>query len=239
MSIARSFVFLAYAVLCVCGAFVQVPQIAILNSQPFALARADLLGIQYTPTALNSTVSDLPAFALSLDAEFAPNMSQEKFAALHRAYAFSATASRVIYNPVNRYRFTDFLPPLLQATNALHFHTQRANFSLPDVLTGHDQPAVCQSTQLSVNCWGFLFDALTSLERSKLAFTLSVAHTQVAWAVLSDPSTSNFVKSTDTVRDFATNATARNLDLRPGDYVLIFHQNPGDASPYLDRTTTD
>ncbi len=104
--------------------FVAVEQVSLINSAPFKLARVDRLHIPYVNIAYNSTVSGLPAFALSLDAQFEAALSPTQFDALMETYAFSATTSRVKFRPGTRYRLTDFLPPIMQATNTLHFHTQ-------------------------------------------------------------------------------------------------------------------
>jgi hypothetical protein len=105
------------------AAFVAVPQNILTDPSLLHLTRADALSIPYRPFAYNSTVADLPAFRLSLDAHFPP-LTQQQFYALMHAYSFGSTKSRVIYNSSATYRFTDFLPPLLQALSTLHFHTQ-------------------------------------------------------------------------------------------------------------------
>ena len=105
------------------AAFVAVPQNILTDPSLLHLTRADALSIPYVPFAYNSSVADLPAFRLSLDAQFPP-LTQQQFHALMHAYSFGSTKSRVIYNSSATYRFTDFLPPLLQALSTLHFHTQ-------------------------------------------------------------------------------------------------------------------
>jgi hypothetical protein len=204
------------------AAFVAVPQSIVSDGALLKLARADNLRVPYAAFAYNSSVADLPAFRLSLDAAFQP-MSRAQFDALMAAYSFGATPSRVMYKASATYRFTDFLPPLLQALNSLHFHTQYNNFTLPDVVTGEQSPAKCQRAQLSINCWGFAYDALRSAQAQKPFFTLSVAHSQVAWSVLTDPAFSVAIRSSNSTPDFFSNASTRNRELQPGDYILIYH----------------
>ena len=204
------------------AAFVAVPQSLVSDASLLRLARAESLHIPYSAIAYNSTVADLPAFRLSLDAQFAA-LTQAQFDGLLAQYSFGVSKSRVFYNASASYRFTDFLPPLLQALSTLHFHTQYCNFSLPDVLTGQQTPAVCQRTQLSINCWGFAYDALLSAQELKPFFTLSVAHSQVAWGVLTDPALSLPLRYSNSTPDFFRNTTARNSGLQPGDFFLIFH----------------
>ena len=205
------------------AAFVAVPQHTLIDPSLLHLARASALRIPYNPIAYNSTVADLPAFRLSLDALF-PALTQQQFDALMSAYSFGTTKSRVTYNSSASYRFTDFLPPLLQALSTLHFHTQHHNFTLPDVLTDQLAPAVCQCTQLSINCWGFAYDVLISSQTQKPYFTLSLAHPQVAWSVLTSAAFSLPLQNSTSTPDFFTNATERNIGLQAGDYILIYHQ---------------
>jgi hypothetical protein len=204
------------------AAFVAVPQQLISDPSLLRLERADALRIQYSAIAYNSSVADLPAFRLSLDAQFG-SLSQQQFDSLLAVYSFGSSKSRVVYNSSATYRFTDFLPPLLQAVSTLHFHTQYSNYSLPDVLTGQESAALCQRTQLSINCWGFAYDVLLSSQSHKPFFTLSVAHSQVAWSVLASPLFSKPLQSSNSTPDFFTNATARYTGMHPGDYFLIFH----------------
>jgi hypothetical protein len=204
------------------AAFVAVPQSLVRDASLLRLARAESLRIPYSAIAYNSSVADLPAFRLSLDAQFAA-LTQGQFDGLLQQYSFGLSKSRVIYNASASYRFTDFLPPLMQALSSLHFHTQYCNFSLPDVLTGQQAPAVCQRTQLSINCWGFAYDVLLSAQELKQFFTLSVAHSQVAWGVLTDPALSLPLRYSSSTPDFFSNASARNSGLQPGDFFLIFH----------------
>jgi hypothetical protein len=219
------------------AAFVAVPQQLISDPSVLRLARADALHIQYSAIAYNSSVADLPAFRLSLDARF-PSLTLQQFEALFAVYSFGSSKSRVIYNSSATYHFSDFLPPLLQAVNTLHFHTQYGNYSLPDVLTGQESAALCQRTQLSINCWGFAYDVLLSSQTHKPMFTLSIAHSQVAWSVLTSPSFSAPLQSSDSTPDFFINATARYTGLIPGDYFLIFHDRcPPSPLPKLSSST--
>jgi hypothetical protein len=212
------------------AAFVAVPQQLISDPSVLRLARADALRIQYSAIAYNSSVADLPAFRLSLDARFT-SLTPQQFDALFAVYSFGSSKSRVIYNSSATYHFSDFLPPLLQAVNTLHFHTQYGNYSLPDVLTGQESAALCQRTQLSINCWGFAYDVLLSSQTHKPMFTLSVAHSQVAWSVLTSPFFSAPLQSSNSTPDFFTNATARYTGLIPGDYFLIFHDRCEPSPP--------
>ncbi len=136
-----------------------------------------------------------------------------------------------MYNSSASYHFTDFLPPLLQAVSTLHFRTQYNNYSLPNVLTGQESATVCQRTQLSINCWGFAYDVLLSSQSYKPFFTLSVAHSQVAWSILTSPISSIALQSSNSTPDFFTNATARYNGLQPGDYFLIFHDRHPSPPP--------
>jgi hypothetical protein len=105
------------------------------------------------------------------------------------------------------------------------------NFTLPDVLTGQLSPAACQRTQLSINCWGFAYDVLLSAQSNKQFFTLSLAHPQVAWSVLTAAAFSLPLQSSNSTPDFFTNASVRNSGLLPGDYILIYHQRQPPPCP--------
>ena len=132
------------------------------------LAAADRLGIRYIGIAKDAGKSaSLPGFALSLNAKFGKLPNETMFRALLREYCgWSETKSRIVWDPQLEYTLLDFLPPLMQATSGLHFHssrTQPSRVGLPSFVGNRIKKYDRTSTTdvlLTTNCWGFAWEVL-------------------------------------------------------------------------------
>mmetsp|Transcript_27936 Transcript_27936/g.58548 ORF Transcript_27936/g.58548 Transcript_27936/m.58548 type:complete len:493 (+) Transcript_27936:302-1780(+) len=208
--------------------------------------------------------ASIPQFALSLDAKFTRPISKETFDKLLQKYCgWSETKSRVKYKPDKLYRFTDFLPPLMQATNGLHFKSSnlssppsssffssgRGTFRrLPSFRSknnsyNNEVRYVQQEILLTYNCWGFAWEVLFQADNADTtALTISTADPNSAFDAFRGPGF-DLIQSTATKPQLldVRNVGLRNSKIQPGDVLLIWHQNPSTACGtdlYLDHVAT-
>ena len=212
---------------------------ALLHSTAFLLLRA--AGAEFLPRTLTGPVSHAgrplrhaggighrivqysnptakhPNFEPVLDVAFDP-LTRRQFAQLRRTYgAWSpGSRSRVRYERGRSYSLLDFLPPALQATWGLCF--------LPEIEGG---------VHLHYQCYGFALDALSLARRPwpsrwrRERLILSCPDSRATWSAL--------VETTTLVaRGFDARggwAAQRDASLRPGDVVLVYHDNSGAYKP--------
>ena len=209
--------------------------------------------------------ASIPQFALSLDAKFTRPISKETFDKLLQKYCgWSETKSRVKYKLDKLYRFTDFLPPLMQATNGMHFKS--SNLSSPPSSSflssggstfprlpsfrsknnnsnNNEVRYVQQEILLTYNCWGFAWEVIFQADNADTtALTISTADHNSAFDAFRGPGF-DLIQSTATKPQLldARNVGLRNSKIQPGDALLIWHQNPSTACGtdlYLDHVAT-
>jgi hypothetical protein len=125
----------------------------------------------------------------TLDVKFMTHITKQTFDLLQYKYcnSWSETKSQVEYQPNMLYKLTDFLPPLLQATNGLTFKSKSYRTPLPSFLPTNDYDAFDvmfddddddenqqgnddviryknQWILLTCNCWGFAWDVLVQAD---------------------------------------------------------------------------
>lgn len=226
--------------------FVEPP--SVIEPYPaLKLATTDRLGIRYEGVAVNAgEAASLPSFALSLNAIFRPNLTQNQFQTLLKAYCgWSETKSRVVYKKGHRYTLLDFLPPLMQATSGLHFESsRRKQFGLPSLVGGPDDRVRRYSEQeilLTSNCWGFAWEVLYQADNADTsAMTISTADPTSAWRAFSGPNF-DLIQTSLTQPKLLSDAELRNRDVQAGDVLLIWHRNPSTTTGtdlYLDHVAT-
>ena len=220
----------------VTGLFIQPPT-RIVPYPSLCLPAADRLRIPYRGIAYDAgSAASLPSFALSLDAEFG-KLSPGAFQNLIEAYSgsWSQTKSQVQWHPDVEYTLLDFLPPLLQAVNGLHFQSSRSTqYNLPSFVGGPND-AVQQRTEqevlLACNCWGFAWEVLYQADSADTCqMTVSTADSTSAWRAFTG-------RGFDSIQSSKSNPTllspdqklVRNRKLQPGDVLLIWHELPNKA----------
>jgi hypothetical protein len=213
------------------------------------LAAADRLGATYTSIAQDTgRAASFPGFALSLNAKFG-RMSETTFQALQREYCgWSETKSRVTYSKDRQYTLIDFLPPVMQAVNSLHFQSsrtkQKGGRGLPSFVGNRIKKFdMNQEVLLTSNCWGFAWEVLYQADNADVrSITISSADPTSAWREFTSPAF-DLIQSSRTQPKLLTLSERqyRNKKLRGGDVLLIWHQNPPTASGtdlYLDHVAT-
>jgi hypothetical protein len=138
-------------------------------------------GVSYEPKELQ--FGDLTSHK-TLDVKFMTPISKQTFDLLQYKYcnSWSKTKSQVEYFKDKLYKLTDFLPPLLQATNGLKFKSTSYRTPLPSFLPTNDDnfdfmfddnedqqgnDDVRYKNQwvlLTCNCWGFAWDVLVQAD---------------------------------------------------------------------------
>ena len=85
-----------------------------------------------------------------------------------------------------------------------------------------------QSCEMVINCWAFAYDALYAASNDGVdRMTVAVGDSARLWDVLTNSSYSSLLQASSSDPQLFTNATLRNEQLHPGDYVMLWHQNPG------------
>lgn len=226
--------------------FVNPP--SVLEPYPsLKLAAADRLGIKYEGIARNAgKEASLPSFALSLNAKFGPDLTQNQFQDLLREYSgWSETKSRVVYKKGRQYTLLDFLPPLMQAVWSLHFRSsRRKQKGLPSLVGSLNDRVERYSEEevlLTSNCWGFAWEVLYQADNADTsAMTISTGDPTSAWRAFTGPGF-DLVQTTLTKPNLLTDSNLRNQKLQAGDVLLIWHRNPSTTSGtdlYLDHVAT-
>ena len=140
-------------------------------------------GVSYEPKELQ--FGDLTSHK-TLDVKFKTPMTKQTFDLLQYKYcnSWSETKSQVEYQPDILYKLTDFLPPLLQATNGLTYKSTSYRTPLPSFLPKNDNDDFNfmfddddedqqgnddvryknQWVLLTCNCWGFAWDVLVQAD---------------------------------------------------------------------------
>ena len=211
----------------------------VLASHPGQLSRAS--GIVHHFVSRTNEAAAHPNFGEVLDVRF-PSLTRESFHRLQRAYGgwSPGSRSRVKYNSSRRdYSILDFLPPAMQACHGHLFE--------PEV-------GANSSVHLHYQCYGHALDVLRLAKRPPWRFsrwlrrrvghderlTLSCPDSRDAWTAIR-------AHTTLVASGFnASGGWAAEADLRPGDVVLVFHDNTGRYKPgsvwldhcaiWLDRT---
>jgi hypothetical protein len=213
------------------------------------LAAADRLGVVYTSIAQDTgKAASFSGFALSLNAKFGP-MSESSFQTLQRQYCgWSETKSRVTYSKDRAYTLIDFLPPVMQAVNGLHFQSSRSRLQgqgLPSFVGNRIKKFdMNQEVLLTSNCWGFAWEVLFQADNADVrSITISTADPTSAWREFTSPAF-DLIQSSRTLPPkllTLSETQYRNRKLRSGDVLLIWHQNPPTTSGtdlYLDHVAT-
>jgi hypothetical protein len=134
-------------------------------------------GVSYEPKELQ--FGDLTSHK-TLDVEFMTTITKQTFDVLQYKYcnSWSKTKSQIEYQSNILYKLTDFLPPLLQATNGLTYTSTSYRTPLPSFLSTNDNDDLDvmfddddedqqgnddvryknQWVLLTCNCWGFAWD---------------------------------------------------------------------------------
>ena len=189
------------------------------------LARADALGCRYRGVAHVDAAARLEHFAACLDAIFEPT-DEATFSRLRAAYGgWSASSSSVTWREGETFRLTDLLPPLLQAVAGYQFRaTTTPAVALPRAL-GAAGDVLC-----GCNCWGFAWSVLEAASAVTDRVTISRGAHDAAWRALRNATEPVCARDGRDLGD----AVARNGRLRPGDVLMIWHENEGQGR-YLDH----
>jgi hypothetical protein len=226
--------------------FVQ-PDFTVKPFPGLRLEIADRMDIPYKGIAYDAdSFASLASFALSLNAEFGP-LEENTFQKLQSAYCgWSETKSRVIWKQGRSYTLLDFLPPLLQATSGLYFQSVRfpLQAGLPSFLVpGRVQKYAEQDILLTSNCWGFAWEVLLQADNAdSSAMTISTADPTSAWRAFTGLGFDLIQTSRSQPKLLELDQRElRNAELKGGDVLLVWHQNPTTASGtdlYLDHVAT-
>ena len=237
-----SSLFLALVVLRLDALFVQPPY-KVKPYPKLSLSIADRLRVPYKSIAYDAgKAASFPGFALTLNAEFGA-LDEASFRALQKEYCvWSETKSRVTWKKGRQYTLLDFLPPLLQATSGLHFQSSRTKQrGLPSFVGDRVKKYANQEVLLTSNCWGFAWELLYQADNADTsAMTISTADPTSAWRAFTGPGF-DLIQSSRTKPKLLTDKEMRNAKTKPGDVLLIWHQNPSTASGqdlYLDHVAT-
>jgi hypothetical protein len=185
----------------------------------------------------------LATFALTLGVDFFSTLSQTQFDNLMEIYGSSwwdvGSGSQVVYVPGQSYTLIDFLPPPMQALSGLHFKQQNEVFSLPYFVKGKESRLKDQNCLFLINCWGFAynmlyFSRLPATEKNLIGLFFSVSSPTIAYDVFWDSNYFDHVQSSSENPTIFADETIRNAKLKPGDVILIWHQNQG-VEAYLDH----
>lgn len=189
---------------------------------------ADELGVAYERVAYDWEASKLPNFEFSYDFEF-HSLTAPQFDALKHHYSsWSKAGTQVTFQNTRKFTLVDFLPQSLQATFGLHFTAQFHNYSLPRFISGQESREVTQSCEMVINCWAFAYDALYAASTDGVnRITVAVGDPARLWDTLTSSRYSYLLQASASNPRIFTNTTLRNEQLHPGDYVLLWHQNPG------------
>ena len=207
------------------------------------MSRASKLSIPHEGFAMNYTNATLSTFALTLDVDFFSTLTETQFNDLKETYSSSwwnpYSGSQVIYIPGKSYTLNDFLPPPMQALSGKHFIQQKENFSLPYFVKGKESKLKDQTCLFLINCWGFAYNMLyyskfPAEKASSSGLFFSVASPTIAYAAFWDSNYFDHVQSSDETPAVLTDKYTRNVKLKPGDLILIWHKNKG-TEPYLDH----